>query len=249
MSAWQLAAAFVGSFVAGYLGAAVGLVLGTLRLPVMLLVAGDASSAAGTNVGISAAAAATGGYGHARAGRVDWRVVAWMAPPSAAGAVLGGLGGHLVAERLLLAAIAAVLAWNGIDLLVRAARERPAPRLRIAPAVVFGFLIGVLGGALGVILGTLRMPALLGAVGMTIRRAVGTNLVVGFVLGIFGFAAHAARLEVEWAALGAGLAGALPGAWLGARLTGRASETTLRRALGFALLAIAAAFVVEVALG
>ena len=215
----------------------------------MLLVSGDASSAAGTNVAISAAAAASGGYGHARAGRVDWRVVAWMAPPSAAGALLGGLGGHLVPERMLLGAIAAVLAWNGVHLLVRAARERAAPRLRIAPAVVFGFLIGILGGALGVILGTLRMPALLGAVGMTIQRAVGTNLVVGFVLGVFGFAAHAARLEVEWGALVAGLAGALPGAWLGTRLTGRASETTLRRALGVALLAIAAAFVVEIALG
>ena len=98
----------------------------------------------------------------------------------------------------------------------------------------------------GVILGTLRMPALLRAVGLTAHRAVGTNLVVGFLLGVAGFAAHAARLEVEWAVLAAGLAGAIPGAILGARTTGRLSEETLRRALGIALLVIAATFVVEI---
>jgi hypothetical protein len=224
-------------------------VLGTLRLPVILLAAGDASSAAGTNIAISAAAAASGGFRHSREGRVDPRVVAWMAPPSIAGAIVGGLGGHLVPTRALLAAIAAVLAWNGIDLLVAPFRARPAARPRVVPAAAFGFLIGLVGGALGVILGTLRMPALLRAVGLDARRAVGTNLVVGFLLGLAGFAAHALRLEVEWGLLGAGLAGALPGAWLGARVTGRISESRLRRAIGAALIVIAAAFAVEVLLG
>ena len=92
------------------------------------------------------------------------------------------------------------------------------------------------------------MPALLRAVGLDAQRAVGTNLVVGFLLGLAGFAAHALRLEVEWGLLAAGLAGALPGAWLGARLTGRISETHLRRAIGAALLVIALAFAVEAAI-
>ena len=70
-------------------------------------------------------------------------------------------------------------------------------------------------------------------------------LIVGFFLGVAGFAAHALRLEVEWDLLAAGLVGALPGAWLGARITGRISETNLRRAIGAALLLIAAAFAVE----
>jgi len=224
-------------------------VLGTLRLPLLLLVAGNPASAAGTNIAISAAAAATGGYRHAREGRVDRRLVLWMAPPSIAGAILGGLGGHLVPKRLLLAVTAAVLLWNGIDLLLRPFGERALERPRVWPAVVLGFLIGVVGGAIGVILGTLRMPALLRVVGLDTRRAVGTNLVVGFCLGVFGFAAHAFRLEVDWPLLGAGLAGALPGAWLGARLTGRASEEGLRRGIGIALVAIAAAFAVEAGLG
>ena len=245
----QLVLAFLGSFVAGYLGGAVGLVLGTLRLPLLLLVADAPAAGAGTNIAISAAAAASGGAKHAREGRVDWSIVAWMAPPSIAGAVLGALLTGDLPERALFAAVAAVLAWQGIDLVARPFRERPAERARVTPAVMLGFVIGVVGGALGVILGTLRMPALLRAVGLSAARAVGTNLVVGFALGVAGFVAHAAKLEVEWDLLAAGLAGALPGAWFGARITGRVSEQTLRRAIGVALLVIAAAFAVQAAAG
>ncbi|HET9675507.1 MAG TPA: sulfite exporter TauE/SafE family protein [Gaiellaceae bacterium] len=245
MEAWRLALTFGASFAAGYLGSVVGLVLGTLRLPAVLLAAGNPAAAAGTNIAISAAAAASGGWRHAREGRVDWRVVAWMAPASVVGAVVGGLLGGSLPERALFAGIAAILAWNGLDLLVRPVRARPRTEPRVWPAAVFGLAIGVVGGAIGVILGTLRMPALLGAVGMDARRAVGTNLVVGFFLGVAGFAAHAARLEVEWDLLAAGLLGAIPGAWLGARKTGGLSEETLRRLIGVALLAIAVAFAIE----
>jgi uncharacterized membrane protein YfcA len=230
------------------LGAAVGLVLGTLRLPLILLLSGDAPSAAGTNVAISAASAGSGSVQHAREGRVDWRVVAWMIPPTALGAILGALFGDSAPERLLYGLIAAVLIWNGTDLLVRPFRSRPRSSPRIGAAVVTGCGVGLLGGAVGVILGTLRMPALLAAVGMTAHRAVGTNLVVGFVLGVAAFATYAAQLEVDWGLLAAGLAGALPGGWLGARLTGLASEELLRRAVGVALLAVGVAFAVETAL-
>ena len=219
--------------------------LGTLRLPLLLVLAGNPAAGAGTNIAISAAAAASGGWRHAREGRVDWRVVAWMAPPSIAGAVAGGLLGGSIPERLLYGGVAVVLAWQGVDLVARPFRERPRDEPRLWPAAAFGLVIGAVGGALGVILGTLRMPALLRAVGMTAARAVGTNLVVGFLLGLAGFAAHAAQLQVEWGLLAAGLAGALPGAWVGARLTGLLSEETLRRAIGAALLAIAAAFAVS----
>jgi uncharacterized membrane protein YfcA len=224
-------------------------VLGTLRLPLMLVLASSPTAAAGTNIAVSAAAAASGGLRHAREGRVSWRIVAWMAPPSIAGALLGGVFGDRVPERLLFAGVALVLAWQGFELVARPFREAPRERPRVWPATLFGLVIGAIGGALGVILGTLRMPALLRAVGLPAATAVGTNLIVGFLLGVAGFAAHAAQLEVDWDLLAAGLVGALPGAWLGARATGRMSEETLRRAIGAALLAISLAFGVEAAFG
>ena len=172
-----------------------------------------------------------------------------MTPPSVVGAVAGALLTDELPTRLLLTGIAAILAWNGVDLLFRPIRAREAGEPRVAPAVIFGLVIGILGGAVGVILGTLRMPALLRGVGLSAHRAVGTNLVIGFALGLVAFATHALLGNVEWALLGAGIAGAVPGGWLGARLTGRIGEETLRRAIGVALLTIAAAFAVEVVLG
>ena len=168
-----------------------------------------------------------------------------MAPPSIAGAVVGALFADEVGEEYLYLGVAAILLWQSWDLLARPFREHPRANPRYAPGAVLGFVIGAIGGALGVILGTLRIPALLHAVGLPAARAVGTNLVVGFLLGVAGFAAHAAQLNVEWDLLAAGMAGALPGAWLGAHLTGLVSEQTLRRAIGVALLVIAVAFAVE----
>jgi uncharacterized protein len=222
-----------------------GLVLGTLRLPFIVVATGSPLAAAGTNIAISAAAAGAGGLRHAREGRVDWRVVSWIAFPSVAGAVLGALIADDVSESLLYGVIAAVLLWSSLDLAVRPIRPRPRRRLRLARGTGLAFLIGVLGGAVGVILGTLRMPALIRSVGMDVRRAAGTNLVVGFFLGVAGFATHVVERGVDWAVLAAGLAGALPGGWLGARATGRIPEKTLRLALGATLALVGAAFAVR----
>ncbi len=93
--------AFAASFVAGYFGSMLGLVLGTLRLPFVILATGSPLAAAGTNIAISAAAAGAGGLRHAREGRVDWRVVAWTAQPSVVGAVAGALIADDVSEALL----------------------------------------------------------------------------------------------------------------------------------------------------
>ena len=245
MEAWELALAFAGSFVAGYVGSMLGLVLGTLRLPLIVAISGNPVAAAGTNIAISAAAAASGAVSHARERRVDWRVVAWMAPPSIVGAVVGALVADDVPESLLYAAIAVVLVWSGVDLALRPVRTMTRERLRLWPAVAGGLGIGALGGAIGVILGTLRMPTLVRLVGMDVKRAAGTNLVVGFLLGLAGFATHAGESGVDWDILLAGLAGAIPGGWLGARATGRFDENVLRIVLGAVLVLVGAVFAAQ----
>ena len=161
------------------------------------------------------------------------------------GAVAGALLAADVSEAVLYGLVAAVLVWSGIDLAVRPISPRPRDRLRVGRGSGLALLTGVLGGAVGVILGTLRMPALVRSVGLDVRRAAGTNLVVGFLLGVAGFATHAAGEGVDWDVLTAGLAGAIPGGWLGARATGRVSESTLRLALGVVLVVVGVAFAVQ----
>jgi uncharacterized protein len=141
--------------------------------------------------------------------------------------------------------IAAILLWSGVDIALRPIAARARDRLRVGRGAFLALLVGVLGGAAGVILVTLRMPALVRSVGLDVRRAAGTNLVVGFLLGVAAFFTHAFASNVDWAVLAAGLGGAIPGGWLGARASGRAPENALRIALGVVLVVVGVAFAVQ----
>ena len=232
-AAWCFAVALAGGLV--------GLVLGNLRLPATLVVASSAAAGGGANLAISAIAALTAASVHARAGRVNWRLVGWMAPPSIAGAVLGGYAAGAVPEGLLLGAIALVLLYSGIELLVRPPGPPAAPapageELDLRAAVATGAVIGLLGGLVGLILGSLRMPALLRWVGEAPARAVGTNVTVGMFVGVAGALAHLPNAAPDLDAILVGGAASIPGALLGSRLTGRLSEVQLVRAIAIVLL-------------
>jgi uncharacterized protein len=270
-------------FTVALAGGAVGLVLGNIRLPAVLLVASSPAAGAGANIGISGVAAFAAAAAHIRAGRINWRLFAWMAPPSMAGAVAGGLVSGAISDTALLIVIGVTLFYFGVDILRKEAREagggpsaaraagdekrreaggaEPSPAgaeapgsdsarsahadtLDIRAAVVSGALIGLLGGLVGLILGALRVPALLRWVGEVPHRVVGTNMAVGFWVGVAGVAGHLPG-GVDWPVLGAGAAASVPGALLGARLTGRMSERQLLRAIGAVLVVAGAATAVQ----
>jgi len=268
----ELAAFALWCFLVALAGGLVGLVLGNIRLPATLLLASSAAAGGGANLLISAVAAGTASVAHVRAGRIDWRLFRWMAPPSVAGAVVGGLVAGVIAEELLLVVIAAVLLLSGFDLL-RPRRARPAARsqaegagvragadaapgpravdieerIDVRAAVVAGAVIGLLGGLVGLILGSLRMPALLRLVGLPAQRAVGTNVTVGLCVGVAGALGHLPTEAPDWGLAALGAAASVPGALLGARLTGRLSEAQLVRAIGVVLLVAGVGCLVQAA--
>ena len=232
-------------FVTALAGGLVGLVLGNIRLPVIVLAASSPAAGAGANIGVSAVAALTASVTHVRAGRIDWRVFLWMAPPSVVAAAAGGLLSGEVPGTALLVAIGVTLLVFGADLLrPRRARSRCPEAVSPAAAVATGALIGLLGGFVGLILGSLRIGALIRFVGADTFRAVGTNVAVGFCLGVAGVLGHLAG-GVDWTLLGVGAAASVPGALLGARLTGRLNEQQLLRAVGIVLLVAGAALLVQ----
>jgi uncharacterized membrane protein YfcA len=247
----ELALLAVWCFLVALGGGLVGLVLGNLRLPVVLLFASSPAAGAGANIAISAIAAGTAAVAHIRGGRINWRLFAWMAPPSVIGAVVGGYLSGVLPSRVLLLGIAIVLLSSGIGML------RSSPPLRrdtadggeyaldVPAAVVSGAAIGLLGGIVGLILGSLRMPALLKLVGEIPARAVGTNVSIGFLVGISGLLGHLPNAAPDLLPIVVGGAASIPGALLGSRLTGRLSEQQLLRAIGVVLLVAAASMVVE----
>jgi uncharacterized membrane protein YfcA len=234
-------------FLVALAGGLVGLVLGNLRLPATLLVASNAAAGTGANLVASAVAAATASIAHLRARRVDWRLFAWMAPPSIAGALLGGYVSGVLPKRVLLAVISLVLFHAAYELFVRP----PAPaadesgRFAKGTAVATGAVVGFLGGVVGLILGSLRMPAMLRYLRVPARRAAATNVTVGFCVGIAGAVGHLPSEAPDWTVAAVGAGASIPGALLGSRLTGRLSEPQLMRAIAWILLVVAVSTAVQ----
>jgi uncharacterized protein len=223
-------------------------VLGNIRLPVLVLAASSPAAGAGANIGVSALAALAAAITHVRAGRIDWRLFGWMAPPSIVGAVAGGLLSGAVPGDALLLAIGVTLLVFGADLLRphQESNRKSDAGTSARAAVVFGAAIGLLGGFVGLILGALRIGALLRFVGADSFRAVGTNVAVGFCLGTAGVLGHL-NGGVDWTLLGLGAAASVPGSLLGARLTGRLDEQQLLRAVGIVLLVAGTAMIAQAA--
>ncbi len=251
------------SFLVAVAGGIAGLVLGNLRLPLVLQFSSSAAAGAGANVAISAASAFTASIAHWRGGRIDWRLFWLMAPPSLLGGIAGGLVSGLLPQRLLLCVIALVVLYGAIEISRHTRRLRGNQKESAMQsdssqkhgttydrgvAIGIAFAVGVLGGLVGLILGTLRLPAMVRWLDTAPKAAVGTNAATGVVVGIGGLIGHIAG-GVDWDLLAAGCAGAVPGAYLGAHLTGRLDDDTLLRTIAAILFVAGISLALQAILG
>ncbi|HLF03771.1 MAG TPA: sulfite exporter TauE/SafE family protein [Dehalococcoidia bacterium] len=250
--------AVAGGLVTGFVGGMVGLALGRPRLLLVYWAARNPVDAAGTNILVSSLAAATGTWIHLREQRIDFAVLALMGIPSFLGAFIGGFFGGRVPAAILLVIVGITTTWYGYTLIKgrrgqRRGGDNPGsptsqdPPVSTKSAVVgipvrrrlleigLGFVIGLFGGLVGLVLGQLRLPAMIHAMGMDVRMAAGTNLAIGFFTGLFGFAGHLLRLEVDWPVLIILGSTSMLGSHLGARQTGKVSLRTLTRWMGIVM--------------
>ena len=261
LALWQLALLSLLSLAVGVLGGFVGLALGTMRLPALLLMGVNPQFAAGTNILVSALSAMAGGYRHVTEGRIDWGVVLWLGVPSIIGGFAGGFFGGNFPAGLLIAVAGVLVLWQGVEFFGLSRRlafegedgksgepsegEAGLTKASGSVAGAGGAAIGLLGGGVGLILGSLRLPLMIRILKIDPRRAAGSNLVVGAVLGIFGFIGHGIHGEVDLPLLLAmGFTGMI-GSNIGARYTGRVSVRSLVLVLAWVLLVVGVILVVR----
>jgi uncharacterized membrane protein YfcA len=254
---WHAALLTVISFGVGVLGGFVGLALGTVRLPALLLMGISPPVAAGTNIAVSTASALVGAVRHYRGGRVDMRTVLVMGVPGMVGAFIGGFSSGRAPESLLILAVGILVVWQGVELVARARKHRAAgpraqadvagrpagpglPHRREIGGAGVGLAVGVIGGAVGLILGSIRLPAMIRILRLDPRSAAGTNLFIGFAMGSMGWIGHVSRGQVDYPLVALMGTTAMAGSYLGARLTGRVSLDRLVMTMGLVLLAVGA---------
>ncbi|MFJ9827053.1 sulfite exporter TauE/SafE family protein [Streptomyces sp. NPDC101160] len=138
---------------------------------------------------------------------------------------------------------------------VRMAHQDPTPdagpmRRRSAPAVAgAGAGLGAVTGVLGVGGGFLTVPALVQVVGLRMRPAVGTSLLVVAVNALAALLARSGTAApLDWAVVAPFAGAAVLGAWDGRRLAARVPADRLRRAFGFLLLAVAGLMLLDLLL-
>ncbi len=254
LSGVQLSGLIIMSLIVGIVGGIVGIALGVVRLPVMTAVGIDPLIAASTNLLVSVLGAVAGSWPAILQNRIVFRVVVVIGIPAVLGSFLGGLYADLVDRVYLLTVVALLLVWSSVAMIIRARaelRNRTATgqddpnagrgdlnHRTVARESVLGFGIGVIGGAVGLALGVLRMPALVHVLKMKPTLAAGTNLALTILVGMSGFTGHLISGRVDWLLVSAIGLPAMIGMFAGSRMGGNVDPTKLRLAVGVVLLAV-----------
>ncbi|MER6257594.1 sulfite exporter TauE/SafE family protein, partial [Streptomyces sp. NPDC001584] len=189
-------------------GAVTGLALGALggggsvlAVPALIYLLGFTPAAATTaSLIIVTATSAAALLPHATSGNVRWQTGALFAAAGALpAAAAAGLAARLP-EPLLTAAFAAVAGLAALRML-RTPETSDGPRpVRPVRAAGAGAGLGAVTGLLGVGGGFLAVPALVGALGLRMRAAVGTSLLVITVNSLAALAARTgSTAPVHWA--------------------------------------------------
>ncbi|MEU7383170.1 MULTISPECIES: sulfite exporter TauE/SafE family protein [unclassified Streptomyces] len=235
-------------------GAVVGLALGALggggsvlAVPALIYLLGFTPAAATTaSLVVVTVTSATALVAHARDGQVRWRTGLSFAAAGIGPAMLGGA----VAGRLPDAVLAAAFALVAAVAAARMLRPRPAPQedrpVRRGRAAAAGAGLGAVTGVLGVGGGFLAVPALVGALSLRMREAVGTSLLVITVNSLAALALRAGTVDgLDWAVIAPFAGAAVLAAWDGRRLAAKVSGAVLQRIFAAALLAVAAFMLVD----
>ncbi|MFI6985927.1 sulfite exporter TauE/SafE family protein [Embleya sp. NPDC050154] len=235
-------------------GAVIGLALGALggggsvlAVPALIYLLGFTPAAATTaSLIIVAATSATALYAHARDGHVAWKAGSLFAAAGIIPAYLAGAASSHVPEAALTTAFAVIAALAALRML-RPSPSEPASRTRPGKAVGAGAGLGAVTGFLGVGGGFLAVPALVGVLGLTMRRAVGTSLLVITVNSLAALTARAGSGGgLDWALIGPFTGAAILGAWDGKRLSAKVSGNSLQKVFAGVLLAVAAFMLIDV---
>jgi len=254
----------VASFGIGIVVGLTGMGGGALMTPVLVLFFNVAPlTAVSSDLVASAIMKPVGSLVHLRRGTVHLELVKWLC----IGSVPGAFSGVLIARALGTGqevqdfirnalGVALLLAAAGLTVraylrLVERARHRdghaaplppgpPRVKLKRLPTVIVGLIGGVVVGLTSVGSGSLIIIALM-ALYPTLKASelVGTDLVQAVPLVASAALGHIMFGDFQLELTTSLLVGCVPGVWVGAHLSAKASGGLVRRALAFVLLASA----------
>ena len=236
------------------LGFAIGVSLGMLggggsilTVPALVYVVGQSPQAAVTaSLMIVGANSAMGAFMHRSQGTLNWKVALLFGGVGMAAAYLAAGLSKLLPPTALMILFAVLMLVVGLFMVLK-----PQPSNQDGGGrgwwvtVASGLGVGVMTGFLGLGGGFLIRPALVMLVGLPIRQAVDTSLVVIAMNSLAGFLGHLDGPPIDLQVVAIFVTAGLTGALVGARLTRIVHPDHLRKAFALFVIALALFLLVD----
>lgn len=238
-------AAIVIGLVVGVVVGALGAGGGIIAVPVLVYALGQAPhSATASSLVILGATALTGLVHHLRRGNVDWRAGLSFGVVGVVGSLVGSRASVLVDGRVLLGLFASMMAVVAILMFrqaLRARRPEPVDPAQVSATAVarpalwkvigVALVAGLMTGFFGVGGGFIVVPALMLVLGLPMRIASGTSLVVMVIASATGLLARlGTHVSLDWPLTLAFTAASMVGGLLGGPLSHRVTPWKLTMA-------------------
>lgn len=245
---------------AGFLGIGGGAILTPLCLMIYPTLGFDSGEIVhvifGTNMFLVAVFSLSAVAKHHRNNKIDWRIVALMAPMAVVGSFAGGWAATIVDAAVLKKAFSALLIVSSVLLVVRGSTKPSSSSLhgallsrRLVP--LLGFVTGFLGSFLGVGGGVIMIPALILLFAYPVDKVAAASSSIIVFIGMSGMSSYmmhggnAMELPgwstgyVWWSAALPLALGGIPAARVGAMLNAKTHDKTLQRIFGAVIFVIA----------
>ncbi|WP_375765275.1 sulfite exporter TauE/SafE family protein [Archangium gephyra] len=233
----------LGLSLAALIGLSLGLLGGggsILTVPILVYVLGfGAKESIAMGLAVVGVTSLFGAVGHWRKGNLQLRAAVVFGAVAMAGTYAGARLSVFVSGAVQLLLFATVMLVAAFFMFRNGRKESahaPAPHKASFPVMAAAALgVGGLTGLVGVGGGFLIVPALVLLVGLPMKQAVGTSLLVIALNSFVGFAGYLGHVEVPWGWLGLFTAIAVAGILAGTWATHYVSQAALKRAFSVLL--------------
>lgn len=246
------------------IGITLGLIGGggsILTVPVFVYVMGiPPVEATAYSLFVVGATSAAGAAGYQRQGLIAWKDGLIFAIPSLIAVFLvrslvlpampdpmGGLVGLSFSKDLFIMVLfAVIMAMASITMIRDGVQVSPSkdvhPGKKAAIIMLEGLAVGAITGLVGAGGGFLIIPALVILMGMDMKKAVGTSLMIIAVKSLIGFTGDMIALPfIDWAVILPFTGLSLVGVWIGLMVSKRVSGQKLKKAFGYFVAVMAVA--------
>lgn len=194
----------MGYLLATFIGLSLGLLGGggsILTVPILVYVMKmDTKLSIALSLAIVGVTSLIGVITHAKNKNVDFKVASVFGPIAMLGTFAGSKLSQLISGEIQLILFAVIMLLASIFMIKGPTKVEAAPseKLNIPLIIIQALVVGIITGLIGVGGGFLIVPSLVLLAGISMKRAIGTSLLIIALNSFSGFIGYMGMVEIPW---------------------------------------------------